>query len=209
MSGVLMKREKSPFYISYNERFRKYRRLMQRAMNSSASRAYWGMEEDAAKHTIGQIIESPEKLFQHIRSNSAFIIMKLTYGYTISDHNDHFVENAEKAIKIGSLAAAPGKWLVDSIPILRFLPDWFPGAGFKRQAKVWSEFMHNQTLKPHQWAKSQMEKGIAEPSFTSNLLQDANGGITTDAELEDYVLWTAGAMYGAGADTVELFRTGF
>jgi hypothetical protein len=134
MSGVLMRREKSPFYMyvkyafsfyqgysiassSYNERFRKYRRLMQRAMNSSASRAYWGMEEDAAKHTVGQIIESPEKLFQHIRSNSAFIIMKLTYGYTISDHNDHFVENAEKAIKIGSLAAAPGKWLVDSIPI--------------------------------------------------------------------------------------------
>lgn len=25
------------------------------------------------------------------------------------------------------------------MPILKYVPDWFPGAGFKRQAKIWSK----------------------------------------------------------------------
>ncbi|KAG7095593.1 hypothetical protein E1B28_006323 [Marasmius oreades] len=208
MSGKLMKREKSMFYISYNERCKMYRKLMQQVLNSSASQAYWTIEEEAAKYTVNKVLESPEKLFQHLRRNAAFIIMKVAYGYTISDYNDHFVAIAEDAMRIGSLVAAPGKWLVDSLPILRFLPDWFPGAGFKRQAKAWSEHMYLQSLEPHVWVKDQMVKGSAVPSFTSNLLQDANGAVTTDKELDDVVLWTAGALYAAGADTtVSAMRT--
>ncbi|KAL0565217.1 hypothetical protein V5O48_016811 [Marasmius crinis-equi] len=208
MAGVLMKREKSMFYISYDERCKTYRKLMQQVLNSSASQAYWNIEEDAARYTVNKVLESPEKLFQHLRRNAAFITMKVAYGYTISDYNDHFVEIAEEAMRIGSLVAAPGKWLVDSIPILRFIPEWFPGAGFKRQAKAWSEHMYLQSLEPHLWVKEQMKKGSAEPSFSSNLLQDGNGGITDDKELDDVVLWTAGALYAAGADTtVSVVRT--
>jgi hypothetical protein len=32
-----------------------------------------------------------------------------------------------------------GSYLVDHIPALQHLPDWFPGAGFKVQAKEWSK----------------------------------------------------------------------
>ncbi|KAK1218838.1 hypothetical protein PQX77_018454 [Marasmius sp. AFHP31] len=109
------------------------------------------------------------------------------------------VEIAEEVMRIGSVVAAPGKWLVDSILILRFLPDWFPGeAGFKRQARARSEHMYLQSLEPHLWVKEQMAKGTAEPSesFTSNLLQ-------TDKDLNDAVLWAGGALYAAGAYTVE------
>ncbi|KAK1218843.1 hypothetical protein PQX77_018459 [Marasmius sp. AFHP31] len=203
MAGVLMKRERSMFYISYNERCKTYRRLMQQVLNSSASQAYWGIEEEAARYTVHRILESPEKLFQHLRRNAAFITMKVAYGYTISDYNDHFVEIAEEAMRIGSLVAAPGKWLVDSIPIRDALSTGLvsrgrfqtPGKGLER-AHVPTEF------------RASFEKGSAEPSFTSNLLQDANGGITTDEDLDNVVLWTAGALYAAGADTsVSAVRT--
>lgn len=43
--------------------------------------------------------------------------MKVAYGYTIDKDNDHFVALAEESMRVGSLAAAPGKWLVDSVPI--------------------------------------------------------------------------------------------
>ncbi|KAF5375318.1 hypothetical protein D9757_009670 [Collybiopsis confluens] len=208
MAGTLMKREKSMFYIPYNERCKTYRKLMQQALNSSASQQYWGIEEDSARYTVRQIVDTPDNLFQHLRRNAAFVTMKVAYGYTISDYNDHFVEIAEEAMRIGSLVAAPGKWLVDSIPALRFLPAWFPGAGFKRLAKTWSEHMYLQSLEPHQWVKDQMENGVAQPSFTSRLLQDTNGGVTKDKELDNIVLWTGGALYAAGADTtVSVIRT--
>ncbi|KAK1224096.1 hypothetical protein PQX77_008426 [Marasmius sp. AFHP31] len=152
---------------------------------------------------VNKILETPENLFHHLRRNAAFVVMKVAYGYTINDDADRFIRIAEEGIRVGSLATAPGKWLVDSIPILRLLPDWFPGAGFKRQAKKWSEQLYSQSLEPHRWVKKQMENGIAEPSFSSNLLQDGMGRVNGDKELDDVVLWTAGALFSAGAETAE------
>ena len=31
----------------------------------------------------------------------------------------------------------PGRFAVDYIPLLEHVPAWFPGAGFKRNAKKW------------------------------------------------------------------------
>jgi len=31
----------------------------------------------------------------------------------------------------------PGTFLVDMLPMLKHIPDWFPGASFKRKAKQW------------------------------------------------------------------------
>ncbi|KAL0068245.1 hypothetical protein AAF712_004630 [Marasmius tenuissimus] len=56
-------------------------------------------------------------------------------------------------------------------------------------------------LEPHGWVKDQIKTGIAFPSFTAQLLQDSNGELTSDSELEDIVLWSAGALYAAGTDT--------
>jgi hypothetical protein len=43
--------------------------------------------------------------------------MKIAYGYSVTDENDHFVWLAEESARVASLAGAPGKWLVDSIPL--------------------------------------------------------------------------------------------
>jgi hypothetical protein len=71
-------------------------------------------------------------------------------------------------------AAAPGAWLVDLIPsrklwfmlfdvnsnptllLVRHIPSWFPGAEFKRTAKVWRAKLERFINEPHEWAKSQM-----------------------------------------------------
>lgn len=102
--------------------------------------------------------------------------MKIAYGYPVTSDDDHFVEIAEESMRVGSLAGAPGKWLVDSLPwrkssssalcwiytyliwflLVRFLPDWFPGAGFKRQAKQWCDQLYNQSLEPHDYVKQQL-----------------------------------------------------
>ena len=37
-------------------------------------------------------------------------------------------------IDVGNQIGAPGRYLVEVIPALKYLPAWFPGAGFKREA---------------------------------------------------------------------------
>ena len=49
-------------------------------------------------------------------STAAAIILKVTYGYTVQEGKDPFVELAGKAMTVASLLATPGAFLVDIIP---------------------------------------------------------------------------------------------
>ncbi|RDB15644.1 O-methylsterigmatocystin oxidoreductase [Hypsizygus marmoreus] len=200
MAGQLMNRQKSMFYISYNSRFKTYRKLMHQAFNAVATQSYWNIQELEARVLVNNLIRTPAKLSEHIRRNAAGVIMKIAYGYTINEDDDHFVALAEESMRVGSLAGAPGFWLVDSFPILRFLPDWFPGAGFKKQAKLWSHQLYTQSLEPIEFVKHEIQSGNAIQSFTSSLLIGDDGEPVSPAE-EDLVLWTSGALYAGGADT--------
>ncbi|KAJ6567325.1 cytochrome P450 [Mycena vulgaris] len=209
MGGLLMRREKSIFCISYNDRLKSYRRLMHQSFNPTASQMFWEVEEQEARILVDSIISSPQNLVEHLRRNAAAVIMNIAYGYPVTHNDDHFVALAEEGIKIASMASGPGKWLVDSFPFLRFLPEWFPGAGFKTKAKEWGKALYEQSLEPHTWAKEQIRVGTATPSFTSSLLQPSDGHFV-DAEEEDKIVWTSGALYFAGADTsVSVVKTFF
>jgi len=65
------------------------------------------------------------------------ITIEIAYGVEIQSENDPYLEIAEQALVGLAAAAAPGAFLVDSIPILKYVPEWMPGAGWKRKAKEW------------------------------------------------------------------------
>lgn len=44
---------------------------------------------------------------------------------------------AEESIDPVLPALIPGTFLVDVFPALKYVPYWFPGAGFKRKAREW------------------------------------------------------------------------
>lgn len=49
--------------------------------------------------------------------------------------HDPLARFAEKAFSDLTIASGPGKYLVNIIPQLRYLPDWFPGTSFKKDAR--------------------------------------------------------------------------
>ena len=67
MAGQLMKREKSIFYISYNERFKQYRRLMHHSFNAGASQSYWDVQEHEARILVDNLVKTPDRLPQLLR----------------------------------------------------------------------------------------------------------------------------------------------
>ena len=64
--------------------------------------------------------------------------MTVSYGLTVSDSEDPFISKAEEALHGFSEAGVPGTFLVDLLPILKHVPSWFPGAGFKRMASYYA-----------------------------------------------------------------------
>ena len=60
--------------------------------------------------------------------------MRLSYGIELQQEDDRYFAMIEQIAETGEIIIVPGSFLVDVFPVLRFLPVWFPGAGFKRWA---------------------------------------------------------------------------
>ncbi|KAJ7723729.1 cytochrome P450 [Mycena maculata] len=197
MYGVICGRANSIFNIpASHPRHKIYRRLLQRGLGPEAVKTYAPNLEDEAGVLIRGMQHTPEQYEKHIRRNAAAVIMKVAFGYPISDEDDPFISVAEQASKISGWALAPGRWLVDYWPILRFIPSWFPFAHFKRQGSEWRSTLNFLSDIPHNWVKSQIAAGTNIPSFTSQLLRPEMA-----EEAEDIVKWSAGALYAGAADT--------
>lgn len=82
--------------------------------------------------------------------------MAVVYGHDIEKKNDYFVEVAEKAIEDLVVATLPGAFIVNVIPVLRHIPDWFPGAAFKRFAKNTKIYTYKMLNEPIQMVQKLM-----------------------------------------------------
>jgi hypothetical protein len=97
--------------------------------------------------------------------------MKIIYGIDIAEQNDRYLAVAEKALYGMAQAARPGAFLVDIIPIrasiiqwkqytgsettsvVKYVPQWMPGAGFRRKAAEWKLATHEMRDSPFQAVK--------------------------------------------------------
>ncbi|KZT58492.1 cytochrome P450 [Calocera cornea HHB12733] len=125
----------------------------------------------------------------------------VSYGYNIESDGDAFVEKINAYMRVYQRILRPGEFLVDVFPILRYLPDWFPGAGFKRQAMEWNHNKETIHDVPFQRVKRDMAAGKAQPSFTSTLLEDlAFDPLAASKYNESNVKRAAGSIYTGGND---------
>ena len=81
--------------------------------------------------------------------------MAVTYGLEVLPENDPYIEVSE-AVNSISTAVVPGAFLVDSIPVLKYVPEWMPGAGFKKKAKEWKVVIRKMLEIPFAAAKSRV-----------------------------------------------------
>ena len=73
----------------------------------------------------------------------------MTYGINVRPYDDPLIAIAEQAVGVLSELVIDGTFLVDFLPILKYVPDWFPGAKFQKQAamlRIWAEKMRNATV---------------------------------------------------------------
>ena len=60
----------------------------------------------------------------------------MTYGINIRPYDDPLIAIAEEAVEGAAELVIDGPFLVDILPILKYVPDWFPGAKFQRKAAM-------------------------------------------------------------------------
>jgi hypothetical protein len=60
----------------------------------------------------------------------------MTYSINVQPYNDPYIKIAEEAMGVITEFLVPGAFLVDFIPILKYVPEWFPGAKFQSKAAM-------------------------------------------------------------------------
>ncbi|KAF5321043.1 hypothetical protein D9619_000276 [Psilocybe cf. subviscida] len=192
MGGELVGWKNTMVLLPYGERFRHYRRLFHSVIGSPlAVKSFEPSEEIEARRFLRQVLLKPNELATHIRKTAGAVILRISHGYEVKEHNDPFVAIADRATEQFSLATAPGGFLVDLIPALRHVPEWCPGAGFQRKAREWAGTLLEMVDGPYNFVKQQMAAGIAPVSFTSTLLEGRQ--LTEDEEFD--LKWSAASLY--------------
>lgn len=81
--------------------------------------------------------------------------MEIIYGLHIK-RDDPYVGNVEKALQGINQAGVPGTFLVETFPVMRHIPSWLPGVGWKRRALYWRDVNREVRLKPFNLIRGQV-----------------------------------------------------
>jgi hypothetical protein len=82
--------------------------------------------------------------------------MNIVYGYTVANEDDAYIALAEACAQALSHASVFGTYLVDYIPILKYVPSWIPGVSFKRKAREWRILASERIERPFKTVKENM-----------------------------------------------------
>lgn len=58
--------------------------------------------------------------------------MRSAYGFDDTEQAEWHISNADQIIEAIGHANTPGRFMVNTFPILRYIPSWVPGAGFQK-----------------------------------------------------------------------------
>ncbi|KAJ7251336.1 cytochrome P450 [Mycena rebaudengoi] len=156
---------------------------------------------NASHDLLRRLLENPDdEVMKHIKHMNGALIMSIAYSIDTLPSNDPYMETAEAALKAIAQAIVPGRYLVDMIPILKYVPAWFIGAGFKRQAREWKKLTDKMVQLPFQAAKRLVADGTAPHSYVSDKLQEIDENQQREHQ-EKVIQNTAGIMYAGGFDT--------
>ncbi|KAJ7805524.1 cytochrome P450 [Mycena olivaceomarginata] len=182
----------------YSDR-RMQRRLFNQEFNVISSKNFWPKQRAATQAFLRRLPDDADGWVVHLRQMTGELIISVAYGIDTLPVNDPYIALAEKSVKAFSDASVPGRFLVESFPILKYLPEWMPGADFKRIARKGKDIIHTLRDLPFAEVKHQIAVGFASSSFTTDALLalESSDQYYEERNVKDI----AASMYGAGADT--------
>ncbi|KAJ6585036.1 cytochrome P450 [Mycena capillaripes] len=185
-------------FMPSGDRWRQHRRMFQKYFRPDISRNYRPMQIKKARALLQGILATPEDFREHIKTVASAVIMSTMYGYDVEPRNDRFVAISENAVKKLSDSFFPGAAVVNTFPILRYLPSWFPGAGFQRFAAECRELTEEMRQVPFEFVKQNMRDGVDSNSVVAQQLEADQARQISD---EKTIQEVAATGYAGGSDT--------
>ncbi|KAF7369886.1 Cytochrome p450 [Mycena sanguinolenta] len=188
-------------FMRYGPRWKEHRKVFLQQFQPSEVLLHRPVELQAARQLLQRLLDSPDKYERHLRHMAGMIILSTAYGIDVQPEDDPYVDISERAEKAMALTANKGSFLVDSLPFLKYIPEFFPGAGFKKQAREWSKVVEAMPNIPYDFVKKARVDGTARSSIASRALDRIEESSDGDDEERKLVLRNILAVCYSGADT--------
>ncbi|KAF7427806.1 hypothetical protein PC9H_007022 [Pleurotus ostreatus] len=149
--------------MEYSDRWKQHRKLFQKEFHSNTATSRFNPQ--ILKHTVKllqRLLESPDDFMEHMNLTTVAIIMDIGYAIDVSSKEDPHIVTAEKALTGLNIASLHGAFLVESIPLLKYVPSWIPWAGFQNKAKEWKRYTDKMIKDPFAVVKKRMAKAWRE-----------------------------------------------
>ncbi|KAG8884278.1 hypothetical protein FRB98_002518 [Tulasnella sp. 332] len=160
-------------------------------------RDYVTIVEQSARRFAQSLLEDPDSFFHHIQRLTGGVVQSITYGANCDGRTDFVDLGNTDMVNFGKVIAG---YAVDIFPLLRFLPAWFPGAGFKREAKQYKAIANETRWMPFNMVKKQLSSRTAPQSFIRSALETEE---YSHGDLNDSVISAAGmSIFGAGSSSM-------
>ncbi|OJA16740.1 hypothetical protein AZE42_09319 [Rhizopogon vesiculosus] len=191
----LIGRQNNVGFTYFGDKLRTSRKLLHASLGTAARNEWKPMIEEGCVDVMKLLADKPEYWKTHVKLHVASLVVRFTYGGELTEE---YVDMAEEINLDTGMALQPG-WIVDSLPLLKYLPDWLPGMHFKRWALAARLRFERCTQEPYDATRLSVLDGTAPPSFVARHLTSILN--RSSSSEEEILMHTAGSVYGAGTDT--------
>jgi hypothetical protein len=80
--------------------------------------------------------------------------MRASYGFDDIETNKALIKNGQRVAQQIGEVTNPTKFLINVFPSLQYVPEWFPGAGWKRHLKWLADLSEQTRRQPFDDAKA-------------------------------------------------------
>ena len=152
---------------------------MHQLCKASAAETYQPTQNLESTRLLYDLIQKPEEYEGWFERYSSGLIFRLGFGKVMKDNNDPLLKRLFTELHHLERAASPGQYLVDTFPVLMYLPDWL--APFKRELKA----LHLEELDIMRSllddVKREMEEGKAPNCWEKTYIENMDEyGLTED-----------------------------
>ncbi|KAH6919288.1 cytochrome P450 [Coprinopsis sp. MPI-PUGE-AT-0042] len=191
--------------MTYGSWWRDHRRAFHQYLNQTQVSRYRPVFEEETRTFLKSMLGAPDDFFAHIRLLFGSIIIRAAYGATDSGYNKALIEDSEILMEGFAEMVVPGRLMVNLLPILRHVPGWLPGTGWKKELEKLSVLSKRILTKPFDDVKARVTNGLnAEqyPSMCGSFLEKQSARESTKQGTEEIVVRNAAALaYLGGIDT--------
>ncbi|KAF5354009.1 hypothetical protein D9756_007056 [Leucocoprinus leucothites] len=189
-------------FMPYGTWWRRHRRTFHDHFHPNIVHKYYSLQVQTTRAFLRRLSMSPNDFMLHVRHAFTSTIMQIAYGIEIADDDDEYTITAEKALNSLAEVGNPGSFLVDLFPVMKYIPAWFPGAGWKKKANYWRHLSGVFINKAWNVAKKQFKEGAAEPCMATTMIEGMSDESSPDRATEELLARNVCAVtFAGGADT--------